>query len=124
VKAHYTGPLDVRKISAMVWALLADLTLVRANGEEVTALRGFWTDYASTPQILWSFGLPASGEYDAAAVTHDWLYLEHQIGQRAIERSEADGIFFEALRAVGVGPVKAWLMWAAVRSCGWTKWGA
>lgn len=35
--------------------------------------KGFVTDLASVPQILWSFGLSPSGPWIYAAVIHDWL---------------------------------------------------
>lgn len=35
--------------------------------------KGFVTDLASVPQMLWSFGLSPSGPWVPASVVHDWL---------------------------------------------------
>ena len=53
-----------------------------------------------------------------AAVVHDRLY---QIG--AVPREQADRAFRQLLRRGGVGPIRAWLMWVAVRWFGGRFYG-
>jgi hypothetical protein len=57
-----------------------------------------------------------------AAVVHDYLYASLGLGGR-YSRAQADGIFREALRALGVPLWKRTLLWAAVRVGGAGGWG-
>lgn len=84
--------------------------------------RGMETDLASVPQFLW--GVIASyGRQTLPALLHDRLCwaarLPDQPGafQRRARR-EADDQFRRTLRASGSGPIRRWLMWAAVRLFG------
>ena len=77
----------------------------------------FKTDFASIPRLLWPvIGHPA-GEYAQAAVLHDYLYRF-----RVTSRSDADAIFLEGMRVLGVGLVRRRAMWAAVRTFGMFAW--
>lgn len=120
--AHFTGPLDCRQISGSVWYLLAPLSFVRESGETITAPAGFLTDFASVPEWAWSLGFPPSGEYDAAAVIHDYLYTVHCVGPVAISKDDADEIFYEAMLALGVSRWRAYVMFKAVQWFGASAW--
>jgi hypothetical protein len=69
-----------------------------------------------------------------AAIVHDFLYATSGSGlwksrtdgrsrSAAYDRAEADGIFHEALENRGVGPVKRFILWSAVRIGGERGWG-
>lgn len=82
---------------------------------------GFVTDLASVPALLW--GVIASyGRQTLPAVLHDTLYLEAAAAGSSARarrmRREADALFRSTLRETGAGPVRQWLMWAAVRTFG------
>jgi len=79
---------------------------------------GFCTDFASIPRPLQGF-LDAVNDVAPAAVIHDFLYTSQMFEDRA----NADGVFFDALRANGVGWMRARTLWAGVRLGGWIKWG-
>lgn len=79
---------------------------------------GFCTDFASIPRPLQGF-LDAVNDVAPAAVVHDFLYTSQMFESRAM----ADRIFFDALRANGVGWMRARTLWAGVRLGGWIKWG-
>jgi len=122
--AHFTGPLDCRQIDAENWQLLAALTFIRGDdndNEAITAPAGFVTDYASTPQCVWCL-LPKSGEYDAAAVIHDFLYKTHCIQGQPIDRADADDVFREAMDSLGVSWWQAATMFRMVRWFGGSAW--
>lgn len=78
----------------------------------------FCTDFASIPRPLQGF-LDAVNDVAPAAVVHDFLYTSQMFESRAM----ADQIFFDALRANGVGWMRARTLWAGVRLGGWIKWG-
>lgn len=108
----YTAqPPDGRDVTGPTWSPAAVEHIVRA---------GFVTDLASVPVLLW--GVIASyGRQTLPAVLHDTLYAAAGAGSapRARRlRREADVLFRSNLRETGAGPVRQWLMWAAVRTFG------
>ena len=99
---------------------------------------GFKTDFASVPRLLWSV-LPPVGLYSKAAVVHDYL-CEHGVvwmsyaedlpplwwesanstcwrgwRQRQITRREADRIFRDSMKVLGVGWLRRNIMFAGAR---------
>jgi len=103
--------LIVIKIGARLWKLYADYKY-----KDITVPKGFVTDFASVPSLFWII-VPPDGEYTAAAVVHDFLYC---LQDRT--RNEADNIFLEIMRELGVSAWKREVMWLAVRMFGWIPW--
>lgn len=80
-------------------------------------LKKFRTDLASTPdQFTWL--IPGIGVHLPAILLHDGLVYSKKEGKSYIgpdiDRPEADRIFRDAMKALGTGPVRRWLIWAAV----------
>jgi len=71
-----------------------------------------WTHYIGIP--LWSI-FPPSGEWNRAAVLHDYLY---SIAVPWCSRWLADAIFRDAMHRLGVPLWRRWCMWMAVRMFG------
>jgi Protein of unknown function (DUF1353) len=61
--------------------------------------------------------IPLYGRYTKAAILHDYL-CRVVVADNRIHRIDADGIFRQATRELGVPFRRRWIMWAAVR------WGA
>jgi len=103
-----------------VWYLLQDyrrtITLPDGRQVDIHAPYGFAWDSASVPPRLQGV-IPRWGRHTPASLCHDVLYVE-----RRPDRRTADAAFYAALREDGVGRVKAWVMWAAVRIGGWRAW--
>ncbi|WP_229996560.1 DUF1353 domain-containing protein, partial [Escherichia coli] len=78
---------------------------------------GYVTDLASVPRILWSV-FPPHGRYAKAAIIHDWLY-DNALRTKA----EADRIFLDAMKVLGVPRWRRVLMYAAVRLFGRGNYG-
>jgi len=86
-------------------------------------LDGFRTDMASVPSVF-TWLVPRSGPFLPAAVLHDALTGTPTVAPDgttippyrgpAIDRVEADRVFRLAMRDLGVGRLRQWLMWAAV----------
>lgn len=78
----------------------------------------FPTDLASIPHILRP--IIRRGGTHKAAVIHDYLTYRNpkfkERGMDCITRSDVDKIFYEALLTDGVPPLKAWMMYQAVRA--------
>ena len=95
-------------------------------GRAIFVPKGFETDYASVPRALWWL-YPPSGDYDDAAVVHDYLYFNGPNVIPGLTRKEADDVFLEALKRSGVSWQRRSILYRAVRIGGrryWNKkWG-
>jgi len=119
VRGHEIGfpdgtGVDVREIDARRWEILKAFTY-QAQEDAYTVSAGQPTDFASVPRAFIWF-IPSYGKYTKAAILHDHLCDLARHGQ--FNRRDADGIFRQAMRVLGVAFLRRWIMWAAVR------WGA
>jgi len=87
-------------------------------GSEVVIPAGFVTDFASTPQPVWSL-YPPTGRYMLAAVVHDYLYWV-----KPCSREQADLVFRQAMQDSGVAAGDLWIIYNAVRIGGAGPWAA
>jgi Protein of unknown function (DUF1353) len=88
-------------------------TLRHADGDVVPD--GYHTDLASVPRLL-HWLIPPDGPYEAAAVRHDRRCDAHNRGEDCgTTPRETDRDFRRDLRALGMGPVRAWTAWLGVR---------
>jgi hypothetical protein len=85
-------------------------------GSDVVIPAGFVTDFASTPQSVWSL-YPLIGRYMLAAVVHDYLYWV-----KPCSREQADVIFRQAMQDSGVAAGDLWIIYNAVRIGGVGPW--
>lgn len=79
---------------------------------DIEVPKGFITDFASTPRILYSL-LPPTGVYNKATVLHDYLYDINCT--TSLTRKEADKFFLQALEVLEVPKLIRYLMWVGVR---------
>ena len=84
------------------------------KGVEVPA--GFVTDGCSVPQIAHTM-IPKWGAGAKAGVIHDKMYITHER-----TKDQADNLFYECLKELGVNQVLAWMMYQAVRIGGGSAW--
>lgn len=117
--SSFTDKLTVTQVGPQLWE--TDRQFVFFIGDEnskdfVLVPKGFQTDFASVPWPA-SMLIPMSGQYNQAAVLHDYLYWT-----QTRSRAEADKIFLEAMEVLGVNPFKRQLMYCAVRLGGWMPW--
>jgi len=105
-------PVDVRQVSDQGWETLRTLTYHATTEDfEIPVHEG--TDFASVPRIFVWF-IPRYGRYTKAAILHDHL-CSRVVPVGHISRIDADGIFRQAMRELGVPFLRRWIMWAAVR---------
>lgn len=74
--------------------------------------KGFITDFASTPRILYPI-IPPIGIYNKACIIHDYLYQE-----KIFPRKTCDLYFLQAMKVLGVPKWKRNLMFSIVRLFG------
>lgn len=118
--ACFLTPLRVEKIGARRWLLTDDLYFQSARyGGVFVASRGFQTDLASIPRLLWVVA-PKVDLYDAASVIHDASYgnaLSTSDGKRVFAvKDVCDRLFLEAMLCLGVSGWRAKLMYSAVKN--------
>jgi len=118
--SSFTSPLIVTPMpDGRRWKLVRSFTYhvgSKDSGRKVVVHRGFVTDFASVPRLLWWL-ISSWGRYGKAAVVHDYLYKYH-VGTRR----EADGIFFEAMGVLNVRRWRKYPMYISVRLFGWFAW--
>lgn len=114
----FRSALKTQKLTETTWALLAPLVYGSDRaGHTITVPKGFQTDFASVPRVPIAFWLTGDTAHEAAVV-HDYLYQTHGVGTR----QQADGVFLEAMAAMGIPGWRRQLMYQAVRLCGGAAW--
>lgn len=79
---------------------------------EIKVPKGFECDLNSLPRLAWI--VSPKTDYPRSGLVHDWLYRG-----RKVPRSVADAVYREALQVEGLGRVRAFTRWAALRAFGW-----
>ena len=107
---HFPSPLQVElQRDRKTWRLLSTFAYNDAEYGRISVPLSFETDFASVPRLPVVFDL--LGDYgQAASVIHDYLY-----STGCLARSDADRVFYNALRASGIARWRAWLLWVGVR---------
>lgn len=100
--------------------LLNDV-VVLIDGQPLLIPAGFLTDGASVPRGLWNI-FPPFGRYNRASLLHDYLYKTGRINNAPVTRKQADDLFLDAMKALGVSWATRWAMWAGVRAGAWPAW--
>lgn len=101
----FTDRGRVRLLEPLVW---------EEAGATIVVPAGLVSDGVTVPPIAWPLvGHPLSGSLLRAALLHDWEIAARQAPSAVVHRR-----FHAALRASGVGRVRAWLLFTAVRCFG------
>lgn len=56
-----------------------------SNGDEITIPQGFTWDLSSVPRLLWGV-LPPDGDFELAALLHDYLYITKIVSRRFADK--------------------------------------
>lgn len=87
---------------------------VDADGQIWKCAEGSLVNGASIPRFFWRVvGSPMRGRYRFASIPHDVHCDLKRHPSKEVHR-----MFYRAMRASGVGRVRAWVMWLAVRLFG------
>lgn len=118
--SKFTNALLVSPLSdGKSWLIVGDFSYhvgLEDSEDVVEVEKGFVTDFASVPGMLW-WVLPKWGIYGNATVIHDWLYWDQKRTRR-----EADEIMLEAMGVLKVPKIKKALIFRAVRTFGGLAW--
>ncbi len=115
------GDLDLRWIGNRKWKLLKDVFVYLQGEIYLSVARGLVTDLASIPIIVRSL---LNKNTHLAAVVHDYGYQHdgRYIGHPQRTRKEVDVLFYDLLRASGVGGFRARSLYWGVRAGAWNAW--
>lgn len=114
----FDSDLAIKAKTDVTWVLTAPLKWTGTRNETFIVPTAFETDFASVPRFL-HWLISPYGAYTRAAVLHDWLIVErinHPDPALRVTSRDVDGIFRKIMAELGVGWVKRWTMWAAVRA--------
>lgn len=100
-----------------VYVLNQDLVFTSKKYGVVTVPRGFKTDLASVPRIVTPL-FPTDGKYLEASVVHDYYYA---FGIKT--KKEADRLFRDGMKVLGVSRWRRWTMYWMVRLFGRGQYG-
>jgi hypothetical protein len=115
-EGQFVGELVLKDIDpdGRNFELVEPFGYIDPKGVRWQAEKGLVTDGASIPQVFWSIvGGPYEGRYRRASIIHDY-YCDHKY--RSWERVHR--VFYDAMLTGGVDPIKAKLMFYAVRRFG------
>lgn len=118
---YATTPSLSPVIDGELWELSKDWN-VTVRGTKETLPKGFLTDGASIPRILWRVcGHPMATKRIIPAIVHDAIYAGTILG---FTRKEADEIFRDGIIEAGWPKWKAHIEYAALRLFGSPHWRA
>lgn len=92
--------------------------MIQVNTRIYTVPKGFITDLASTPRLLWPLYAPNDTRTIRPAILHDYMYR----CDTNTTRLEADAIFYYALLNQGVGKWTARKYYWGVRLFGFSSY--
>lgn len=101
------------------WVVEEPLIYISKFHGPITVPVGYETDLASVPRIVWSIIRPDDPTVRRAAVIHDYIYTNLT---NYITKKEADDLFHVMLLEDCTYPLKARVMWCAVRVGGRGNW--
>lgn len=116
---RFLTELSTTPVGPQRWRIDANLVCDTGFGRIVVPV-GFVTDGASVPRILWNLYPPFDGDYDAAAVLHDYAY-QHSVAL-ALTRSQADSLLRDGMVATNTAARKRWAIYWGVRLGGKFAW--
>lgn len=110
----FVGKLVLEPRNKPYYEVMQDFSFIDKDGHKWTTRKGYKTDGASIPRLLWSvIGDPYGGGYIKSAVIHD-----QACDDRDRTWQETHRVFFDAMIEEGVNPTKAYIMYAAVYNYG------
>ncbi len=106
IKSH----LILEPVGQRLWALRADFIVETDTMGRLVVPTGFVCDLNSIPRLWWAVS-PVT-DYPEAGTVHDWLYAQ-QAG-----KAQADRVYFELLRLLGMSAARAAARYSALRLFG------
>lgn len=116
---RFLSELQLTPIGERRWRVTQPLVAATTYGRIVVPA-GFVTDGASVPKPLWNLFPPLDGDYDAAAVLHDYAYAHAE--ELQLKRAQADALLYDGMVATNTDPEKRRVIYDGVRLGGHFAW--
>ena len=111
----FPDELPLRQVNRKYWQFVQPYCIDTPWGRIIIP-EGYVCDLTSVP--WWARWVARRrGPHEIAAAVHDFLYCKRPFGRRT-----ADLVFRWVLEQLGIGPLRRWTMFAAVRLGGWPSW--
>ena len=110
----FLSPVCIKPYKNYQYHVCSDIEFI-INKEKFTIPKGFETDLASIPRVIWPLMSPAHSALIRPSIVHDWFYRK----TCDFNRKQIDLIFYHMLINDGISKVNANAMYYAVRSFGW-----
>jgi hypothetical protein len=107
---------DTAHFDGRNWVLMQELIFSSTILGQIIVPKGFVTDFASVPRLLWN-QIPPFGKYAPAAVLHDYAYAEG-----FCTREQADHLLMEGMVDLDVDEFTRTLIFNGVRIGGQHAW--
>jgi hypothetical protein len=108
--AHIVNDLILDPEPGRTWRVVFPFVVDTDTAGRLVVPAGFVCDLNSMPRFLWFASTPA--DYPEAGVVHDWGYRGH------LSQATADAVYYELLRALGMGAIRAHGRYRALRLFG------
>lgn len=118
VKIQILSEPSVQSDSGFMFVTTND-SVILINNDALMIPKGFRTDLASIPRILWPIFPPHKAEFVTPSIVHDYMYTIKYKNDRAL----ADEVFYEAIKLKGASRITSFLMWSALRLFGESHYG-
>ena len=112
----YTDPVVTYHVK-QGWETCYDWSIQTPHTDTIIIFAGFHFDLASIPRAFWSLGLAPFSLGITAPLVHDYCYRNHLTDRRIVDR-----MFREIQRLGGMGWLRRWVTWVAVRLFGGFAW--
>lgn len=113
IHTAFLTPVCVKPYKAYKYHIAHDVQFM-VNKKTFTIPKGFKTDLASIPRIVWPILSPFHSSLIRPAIVHDWFYKN----SNEFAREDIDLIFYHMLKNDGISKTKALIMYYAVRMFG------
>lgn len=113
-RESFQSPLVVQYEDGRNWVVYEPFTYVSPR-ITIHIPKGFETDFASIPRVLWRWMPPTDGRIGKPSIIHDWIYRSPAV---LFTRQEADNELREAMKCVGASAFDRNAVYYAVRSFG------
>ncbi len=114
----FQSPLIVRYEDGYTWTVMEEFVYVSPR-IALRIPRGFETDFASIPRVIWRWMYPTDRRIGKPAVVHDFLYRTPAM---VFTRQQADHELREAMNCVGANRFDRNAVYWAVRAGGASAW--
>lgn len=117
---EFLTELELIHLGGQKWKVAQPLRYRAKDGRIFEVCAGFRTDGASVPRVLWALYPPVGGDYDEAAVLHDYLFqCAEKLG---LSFTQVNALMLEAMEAKGFRKTGRYTIYVGISLGGYFIW--